>query len=574
MKNRYVKLLIVIASFLVLALVTSASYAYFVANVSGNESAFENVIYTGDVALHYDDLSVVMGNNAIPGNSIKKTFMIQNTGNVETTYDVYLSEVINTFVDKNDLVYNLYIVEGTIADLNNPNFDPREHMVPVALNQVMPSEVGDQSRIVTSKTIGVNGVHGYLLEIKFKDDGTNQDDNKGKGFRAVINVNDYKEAERYTNLLDGETFNNTIANYYYEWMEQTLRSLKDELCENRTSHLELSCDEYLEYAISEAKSQGIPFKSVGVSQTPPADSDNAINVASVFSEYPVYAWIDMNDGGLKLYSEDSVIYLNENSRHLFMDFAHVTSIDMEGLDTSKVYNMHGLFENNYKLQNLNLGSRFDTSNVYDMSMMFYEVKELTTLDLGDKFDTSNVRDAYSMFYGLRKLTSLDLGDKFNTINMEDMESMFDSLNALTTLDLGDKFDTRNATNMKSMFASNHALTSLNLGDKFDTSKVTDMRHMFTWNTSIPSIDLGDKFNTSSVVKMDQMFYNCPKMTTIYAAQDFNTSSLTSSSSMFTLSKKLVGGAGTVWNSSHLDATYARIDNPSGNKPGYFTLRTN
>ena len=78
MKNRYVKLLIVIASFLVLALVTSASYAYFVANVSGNESAFENVIYTGDVALHYDDLSVVMGNNAIPGNSIKKTFMIQH----------------------------------------------------------------------------------------------------------------------------------------------------------------------------------------------------------------------------------------------------------------------------------------------------------------------------------------------------------------------------------------------------------------------------------------------------------------------------------------------------------------
>lgn len=574
MKNRYVKLLIVIASFLVLALVTSASYAYFVANVSGNESAFENVIYTGDVALRFDDVSISIGNGAIPGFRMEKAFMIQNTGNVETTYDVYLSELINTFVDKNDLIYNLYIAEGTVQDLYNPNYKPREHLVLFSSNQVMPSEVGDQSRIVTSKTIGVNEVHGYLLEIIFKDDGTNQDDNKGKGFRGKISVNDYKEAERYTNLLDGETFNNTIKNYYYEWTEQSLRSLKDRLCENKTEHLELSCDDYVEYTISEVKSQGILFTSVGVSQTPPADSDNAINVASTFSEYPVYAWIDENDGGLKLYSEAPIIYLNENSRHLFWNFAHVTSIDMEGLDTSKVYIMHGLFENNYSLQNLNLGSRFDTSNVYDMSMMFDEVKELTTLDLGDKFDTSNVRDAYSMFHGLRKLTSLDLGDKFNTINMEDMESMFDSLNVLTTLDLGDNFDTRNATNMKSMFASNHALTSLNLGDKFDTSRVTDMRHMFTWDTELPSIDLGDKFNTSSVVRMDQMFYNCPKMTTIYASQDFNTSSLTSSSKMFTLSKKLVGGAGTVWNSSHLDATYARIDNPSGNKPGYFTLRTN
>ena len=36
---------------------------------------------------------------------------------------------------------------------------------------------------------------------------------------------------------------------------------------------------------------------------------------------------------------------------------------------------------------------------------------------------------------------------------------------------------------------------------------------------------------------------------------------------------LVGGAGTTYNSSKIDKTYARIDGGTSN-PGYFTLKTN
>ena len=41
--------------------------------------------------------------NAIPGDSLIKIFRVENTGTVITTYDIYLSDVVNTFVDKSDL---------------------------------------------------------------------------------------------------------------------------------------------------------------------------------------------------------------------------------------------------------------------------------------------------------------------------------------------------------------------------------------------------------------------------------------------------------------------------------------
>ena len=44
MNNRYIKPLLVIVSFLVLSLVTTASYAYFTSSVRGNDSVNANVV--------------------------------------------------------------------------------------------------------------------------------------------------------------------------------------------------------------------------------------------------------------------------------------------------------------------------------------------------------------------------------------------------------------------------------------------------------------------------------------------------------------------------------------------------
>ena len=172
MKNKYLQLLICIAAFLILSLVTLTSYAYFVANVNG--SAFDTVITTGDMRLAIEDGSQVSLVNAIPGDSVTKTFRVTNIGTVETTYDVYMSELINTFEDPNDLIYSLESVNGCSK-----------------AETVVPSKGGEQAKIVQSCIIEPNHSHDYTLTLTFKDDGTNQDDNKGKKFKSNISLNEY-----------------------------------------------------------------------------------------------------------------------------------------------------------------------------------------------------------------------------------------------------------------------------------------------------------------------------------------------------------------------------------------------
>ncbi len=186
MNNRYTKPLIIIVAFLVLTLTTVASYAFFTANINSN--ATQTVITTGTMALEFIDGPKVSLENAIPSESISKTFKVRNIGDVESIYDLYLSEVVNKFDDKNDLVYTLTSSNGCAINTE----------------KIVPSEVGEQSKLTTC-SIGVNEEHEYTLTITFKDDGTNQDDNKGKRFSAKISINEYQEpkltiAETMVNL--------------------------------------------------------------------------------------------------------------------------------------------------------------------------------------------------------------------------------------------------------------------------------------------------------------------------------------------------------------------------------------
>ena len=144
-----------------------------------------------------------------------------------------------------------------------------------------------------------------------------------------------------------------------------------------------------------------------------------------------------------------------------------------------------------------------------------------------------------------------------------MGSMF-QLSQATTLDLSN-FNTTNVTNMSWMFYYSKA-TTLDVSN-FDTSKVTNMGSMFV-NSKATTLDLSN-FNTSNVTNMSYMFNTSTNLKTIYVGDKFNTNNVTSSANMFTDSTKLVGGAGTKYNSSYVDKTYARIDGGTSN-PGYFT----
>ena len=121
------------------------------------------------------------------------------------------------------------------------------------------------------------------------------------------------------------------------------------------------------------------------------------------------------------------------------------------------------------------------------------------------------------------------------------------------------------TSMSYMFAYSQA-TTLDVSN-FDTSKVTNMGSMFV-NSKATTLDLSN-FNTSNVTNMAQMFNSSTNLKTIYVSNKFNTDKVTSSTNMFRGCTNLVGGAGTKYNSSYVDKTYARIDGGTSN-PGYFT----
>ena len=68
-----------------------------------------------------------------------------------------------------------------------------------------------------------------------------------------------------------------------------------------------------------------------------------------------------------------------------------------------------------------------------------------------------------------------------------------------------------------------------------------------------------------------MFSYCDELITIYTTNSFDVSNVISSNNMFSGDTALIGAAGTTYNNSNVDATYAVVDNITG--PGYFTDKT-
>ena len=253
----------------------------------------------------------------------------------------------------------------------------------------------------------------------------------------------------------------------------------------------------------------------------------------------------------------------KNIEFIFYFCKSVETLNLSGWDLGKVTNMSGMFAGCNALTSLNL-SEFKTTNATDMSGMFDDCKSLKSLNLSS-FNTANVTNMSLMFYGCTGLTSLDLSG-FNTTNVTNMSDMFDGCTNLKSLDLS-SFNTANVTNMSMMFYGCTGLTSLDLSS-FNTANVTNMSFMFYGCTGLTSLDLSG-WNTENVKNMDGMFKGCSGLKTIYVGDRWNTGKVSSSNGMFFNCYQLVGGSGTKYNSSHDDATYARIDGGTS-RPGYFS----
>ena len=171
---------------MLVSIAIASSYAYFVANVSGNKDTNNVVVTNGVMSLEYKDGDEINLANAIPGSSVSKTFTVKNTGNVSTNYTIYFSELSNKFVDKTDLVYTLTSSDG------GKN---------VAQTQV-PST---NDAMVSNYAIDAGKTHTYTLTITFLNKDENQNDNMGVTFSTKVSINETKE------YVEPEYTDNVIA---------------------------------------------------------------------------------------------------------------------------------------------------------------------------------------------------------------------------------------------------------------------------------------------------------------------------------------------------------------------------
>lgn len=277
---------------------------------------------------------------------------------------------------------------------------------------------------------------------------------------------------------------------------------------------------------------------------------------------------NMGDGGyfINIFSGNLVSHWWAGG--MFSDCTSLTSLDLSHFDTSKVTNMRYMFADHECLESLDLSS-FDTRNVTDMYAMFmaFGGNSLKSIDVSG-FNTSNCTDMGNMFCNCHRLSSLDVKN-FNTSKVTNMGAMFSYCTSLCALDLTN-FDTSQVTDMRSMFSGCSSLSSIDLTN-FNTTLVTDISDMFYECSSLKLLDLSS-FDVSNVTKIYGMFEYCDSIETIFVNNKWSLGSVTSGSSVFYRCKSLVGGAGTVYNSSHTDYTYAHVDGGVSN-PGYFTLKT-
>ena len=626
MKSNITKLSIITIISLFTLAVIGLSYAYFSTEITGEGKYV--TLDTATLKLKYTDNTVLSLDNAIPGDSVTKTFTVENIGTKKVSYNIVWNNLINTINNYDlhlDMKCKSYKNYNTTNQVEEGKCDSFYKAVPY-------TETSISKDIKRNNEIDIGITHEYTITITFKNRSYNQKDNLNKQFSGKIDLEEYVDPSPepiYCNLPEGTTlekgtiYESENSQYIYSYLQESTFG-EDSLVwvdmpagssgwgvrVKTLNNTEPLTDSVCTYINNEPVTS-MAFMYAG-NQTETLDlsklnTSNVTNMSGVFyaniassldlSSFDTSKVTNMfgmfggmsNLTNLDLSNFDTTNVITMNA--MFGGMSNLISLDLSNFDTSNVVNMSSMFSGLKKLETLNISS-FNTSKSIDMSSMFNGIKILTLLDLSN-FNTSNVTDMSSMFSGMARLEKLDISS-FDTRNVTDMNNMFSTLLAITTLNLNnfntsnvtnmrqmfyscfeletlyiDNFNTNNVTNMQEMFRDDYKLSLLNIGN-FSTDKLTNMSLMFYNCNSLLSLDLGN-FDTSKVTNASDMFYHCTDLRVIFVGNKFITDGFSSDVNIFDTCTNLVGGAGTKFDPTKTRKEYARIDGGK-DSPGYFTAK--
>lgn len=194
-------LLTIIAVSTLLVAVIGATFAYFTASISGNNTASSVIVNASNIAsITYNNTNVLTLDNAYPGqysNEITFTVATTKATDVAIPYRIVWASVSNNFANKGDLVYRITGAKSTSSDAANSGGWTTAPSTIVA---------GGEPITILDNTFPVSNTvttHTYQMQMHFKETGTNQNSNQGKSFTGKVEVklndgDNYSDTKYYT----------------------------------------------------------------------------------------------------------------------------------------------------------------------------------------------------------------------------------------------------------------------------------------------------------------------------------------------------------------------------------------
>ena len=172
------KYIYVVAVLLLVVVALGISYAWFSAIITGNDTAKNNKVVTGNLELTYTDTNEISLDNVIPGDSFTKKVSVKNTGTLDVKYNLVWQSLTNT-ITNNELV-----IEATCKRLNSSG---TEDGTCESISQTPVSSNTIKKKI----SIEPNITHEYTVKVTFIDTGTVQNYNKNKSFSGKLGIEEY-----------------------------------------------------------------------------------------------------------------------------------------------------------------------------------------------------------------------------------------------------------------------------------------------------------------------------------------------------------------------------------------------
>ena len=196
MKRKNVIIISITGITLILLCLLGFTYGYFLSVINGNTNNKSVDATTAIKGIEITDLiSEDISDIIEPGYVNIKLFTVENTGNTKANYNIYLTDVVNTFERTEDVEFTLYRKDGN-ATIDTSDLSD----CTIISSGSLPTK---NSYITTNEIINNNGdYYTYALKVTYKNlTDVNQDVDQGKTFSYKVIIDSEKVNPFTTNTL-------------------------------------------------------------------------------------------------------------------------------------------------------------------------------------------------------------------------------------------------------------------------------------------------------------------------------------------------------------------------------------